>query len=102
MQERTLRPDAKKTKATFPIRTGYDPEMLFVECARCGMPIIWEPGKATRIINMAGIDPLELDSSCLLLTDGCPACSTKKEFNVQIFRVSTEAGTAFPMCSGNA
>lgn len=85
-----------------PAPGGYDPEMLFVECARCGAPVMWEPGKATRIMNMAGIDALELDSSCLLVTDGCSLCSAEKEFTVQIFRVSAGSGASLPPRTGNA
>ena len=53
---------------------GYDPELLYVECGRCGAPILWEPGRATRLLDEAGIDPLELDASCLLVTNACPMC----------------------------
>ena len=81
---------------------GYDPELLYVECARCGSPVMWEQGKATHIMKLAGIDPLELDSSCLLVTDGCPMCSGKDQFTVQIFRVSGDAQTRRPPFFGNA
>lgn len=84
------------------IHVGYDPELLYVECARCGSPVMWEQGKATHIMKMAGIDPLELDSSCLLVTDGCPMCSAKNQFTVQIFRVSGDAQTRRPPFFGNA
>lgn len=53
---------------------GYDPELLYVECGRCGAPVLWEPGRATRLLDEAGIDPLELDASCLLVTNACPLC----------------------------
>lgn len=53
---------------------GYDPELLYVECGRCGAPVLWEPGRATRLLDEAGIDPLELDASCLLVTNACPMC----------------------------
>ena len=81
---------------------GYDPELLYVECARCGSPVMWEQGKATSILKLAGIDPLELDSSCLLVTDGCPMCSGKDQYTVQIFRVSGNAHTRRPPFFGNA
>lgn len=54
---------------------GYDPELLYVECGRCGAPVLWEPGRATRLLDEAGIDPLELDASCLLVTNACPMCA---------------------------
>lgn len=55
-------------------RPGYDPELLYVECGRCGAPVLWEPGRATRLLEEAGIDPLELDAACLLVTNACPMC----------------------------
>lgn len=68
---------------------GLDPELLYVECGRCGAPVIWEKGRATTLLNEAGIDPIELDESCFLVTDACPMCSTqRKQYTVQIFRVS--------------
>jgi hypothetical protein len=66
---------------------GYDPELLYVECGRCGSPVMWEKGKASQILGLAGIDPLELDASCMLVTDGCPMCGGKGHYTVQIFRV---------------
>ena len=64
---------------------GYDPELLYVECGRCGSPVMWEKGKASQILGLAGIDPLELDASCMLVTDGCPMCGGKGHYTVQIF-----------------
>ncbi len=82
---------------------GYDPEMLFVECAKCGNPIIWEKGRSTEILEGAGIDPLELDAQCLLVTDGCPRCSRGGLYNVQIFRVQSPAKSMSPVgLTGNA
>lgn len=82
---------------------GYDPELLYVECGRCGAPILWEQGRATRLLDEAGIDPLELDASCLLVTNACPMCggpdspqgqegTTDEEpgYEVRVFRVSAE------------
>ena len=69
---------------------AFDPELLYVECGRCGAPVIWEEGRASKLLKEAGIDPLELDASCILVTDACPMCSSKKkQYTVQIFRVST-------------
>ncbi len=79
---------------------GFDPELLFVECSRCGAPILWEKGRATKLLDRAGIDPLELDSSCMLITDACPSCSEQKEYTVKIFRVCLEAD--FPLKPGHA
>ena len=84
--ERTLKLSAETSFISSP--QGYDPELLIVECARCGLPVLWERGRSTAILAGAGIDPLELDVHCLLLTDGCPQCSPGVGgFTVQVFRV---------------
>lgn len=88
--------------AALPAPQGYDPELLYVECGRCGSPVMWEQGKATHILNQAGIDPLELDASCLLVTDGCPMCGGKGHYTVQIFRVSAGVESRRPPYYGNA
>lgn len=84
------------------VPAGYDPELLYVECGRCGAPIIWEPGKATRILSAAGIDPLELDPSCLLLTDGCPHCTSQGPYVIQIVRFSNKPQGQRPPQVGHA
>lgn len=84
------------------IRRGYDPELLYVECGRCGSPVIWDEGSATSLLREAGIDPLELDSSCLLVTDGCPACAIGNHFTVQVCRVSAGTTHDHPQLYGNA
>ena len=81
---------------------GYGPELLYVECGRCGSPVMWEQGRASRILEQAGIDPLELDASCLLVTDGCPMCGSKGQYTVQIFRVSAGSETRRPPYYGTA
>lgn len=55
--------------------TYFDPELLYVECSRCGQPVIWENGEATEFVAWAGFTAWSLDSMCLILTDGCPACT---------------------------
>lgn len=55
-----------------------------------------------RILEQAGIDPLELDASCLLVTDGCPMCGSKGQYTVQIFRVSAGSETRRPPYYGTA
>lgn len=85
-----------------PLFRPFDPEMLFVECGRCGAPVLWEPGKTTRLLDEAGIDPLELDASCVLVTSGCPMCSAGQgPFTVRIFRIAA-AGTMLPLPCANA
>lgn len=81
---------------------GYDPELLYVECSRCGAPVLWEKGRATALLEQAGVDPLELDAHCLLLTDACPACGTGHEFTVRIFRVSPGGADSFSLPHGHA
>ncbi len=81
---------------------GYDPEMLYVECARCGSPVIWEPGRATALMQAAGIDPLELDPSCMLATDGCPLCSRRGQFRVQVLRLTAAPVHMRPRNQGSA
>lgn len=81
---------------------GYDPELLYVECGRCGAPVLWESGKATHLLDQAGVDPMELDPSCILVTDSCPACGQNPDCSVRIFRVSDTASGGFPPTHGNA
>ena len=96
----TLVPLQKRASGTTPdallpgFASGYDPELLMVECARCGLPVLWEHGRSTEVLNGAGIDPMELDAHCLLLTDGCPRCrpSSEKAFAVRVFRVTPGMG----------
>ena len=89
----------------FALTQGYDPELLIVECARCGLPVLWERGRSTEMLAMAGIDPLELDPHCLLLTEGGPRCSPENhgKFNVQVYRVVPGQGRVFgPQSAGTA
>lgn len=81
---------------------GFDPELLYVECANCGSPVIWEAGRATRILDDAGIDSRELDASCILLTEGCPACVFSREYPVRIFRLSPQGATHIEPLHGHA
>lgn len=83
-------------------KAGYDPELLYVECGRCGAPVLWEPGRATTLLEHAGVDPVELDASCMLMTDACPACGgSMDEFTVRIFRISDKPGSSFPPLIGH-
>lgn len=81
---------------------GYDPELLYVECGRCGSPVLWEPGRATALLTHAGVDPLEIDASCLLVTDACPACGAADEYSVRICRISDRHPNEMPPTHGNA
>lgn len=69
---------------------GLDPDLLYVECGRCGSPVLWDQGRAAILLKEAGIDPLELDINCFLVTDACPVCSNqRKQYTVQIYRLSS-------------
>ena len=92
----------KKLSILQKIAAGYDPELLYVECGHCGAPVLWDDGRATRLLTEAGIDPLELDSSCILVTEGCPACGDSDEYGVRIFRIAGESKVNLPPTHGNA
>lgn len=99
---RARRNSARHPGFMAPIPAGFDPELLYVECGRCGSPVLWEEGRATRLLHDAGIDPVEVDSSCILLTDGCPACGSGKEYSVRIFRLSEHGSSSFTPIHGHA
>lgn len=88
------KPEAAKTAS----RKGYDPELLFVECGHCGAPVIWEDGKASALMAHIGVDPLELDPYCLLITDGCPECRPGARHKVRILRLGLADGLFSPRC----
>lgn len=85
-----------------PVNRGFDPEMIYVECSRCGAPVLWERGRSTEIFKTAGIDPLELDASCMLVSDGCPACSRNPMYSVRMLRISTTPPSREPASKGHA
>ncbi len=85
-----------------PLQKGFDPEMLYVECSRCGAPVFLEPGRCTELLQSIGIDPLELDPSCLLLTNACPLCGKGHTFKVRIIRLSEVPLTSLPRNMGTA
>ena len=59
---------------------AFDPELMFVECFRCGEPLLWEPGRATAMLENAGVEPAILDEHCMILSDGCPNCTRGQVF----------------------
>ena len=72
-------PAEPETRRSVPAGDGsqdtlYDPELLYVECRRCGHPILWEPGRTTALLLAGGIDPALLDERCLIVSDGCSSC----------------------------
>ncbi|MCM0754824.1 hypothetical protein M7784_06140 [Desulfovibrio aminophilus] len=68
-----------------------DPELLYVECAQCGHPLLWAAGDTTRILLGAGIDPASLDETCMIVSDGCPRCAPgEKVFSTHVVRLATD------------
>lgn len=68
---------------------GYDPELMFVECARCGTPVMWEHGRATVVLHGAGVHAADLDDHCMIVTDGCAHCRPEeKEYRLKVIRIS--------------
>ena len=66
----------------------FDPELLYVECAKCGKPVLWSSGDTTRILAWAGIDAGALDEKCMIVSEGCPACQPgKHSFSTQVVRL---------------
>lgn len=66
----------------------FDPELLYVECAKCGQPVLWSPGDTTRILAWAGIDAHSLDEKCMIVSEGCPGCQPgKQSFSTQVVRL---------------
>lgn len=84
------------------ISRGYDPELVYVECGRCGAPVVWEKGRSTALFESAGIDPLELDASCILVTNGCSFCGSGHEYHARVFRMSSDPAMGMPPAYGNA
>ncbi|MFW5837760.1 MAG: hypothetical protein ACOCVM_07105 [Desulfovibrionaceae bacterium] len=72
---------------------AFDLEMLYVECGRCGEPVLWAPGDTTRLLTWAGVDPDGLDERCLIVSDGCPSCAPEEdEYDTQVVRLRPESG----------
>ncbi|MCI7568874.1 hypothetical protein [Desulfovibrio sp.] len=80
----------------------FDVDLLYVECGRCGAPVMWEGKRTAKLLKAAGIDPLELDASCLLMTDACPLCGGKSSYTVQIYRIGRSPEKLLPPFYGNA
>ena len=89
------------------LKKGYDPEMIYVECQKCGRPVVWAEGKTTAIITEAGIDIRQLDERCMIISDGCPTCASKTTggFGLSIVRLAgltPEEALLMEQNSGNA
>lgn len=76
--------------------TAFDPELLYVECAKCGQPVLWSPGDTTKVLTWAGIDARTLDEKCMIVSEGCPLCRPdQRSFSTQVVRLRT--GQAMPV-----
>jgi hypothetical protein len=72
--------------------TAFDPELIYVECGRCGEPVLWEPGDTTRLLACYGVDPDTLDERCLIISDGCRSCNPEAEgYATQVVRLRPAA-----------
>lgn len=74
----------------------YDLELLFVQCGICGRPVIWEEGRITTLLLSMGIDPLELDAYCMIMTHGCTFCRPGQEHFFTILRFSKDDAHFIP------
>lgn len=70
-----------------PDLTGFDLDLLYVECKHCGRPVVWNKGRTMEILEGVNLAEVALDSSCLILTHGCPRCTPgERKFHLQIVR----------------
>ena len=54
------------------------------------------------MLKEIGIDPLELDPSCILIADGCPMCSAGGRYGIRIHRITDVPFDRRPPEFGNA
>lgn len=68
--------------------TGFDPDLMYVECKHCGRPVLWTKGRTSQILEGADLTHERLDASCMILTHGCPRCVPgETQFRLQVVRV---------------
>lgn len=73
-----------------PSTPGYDLDLIYVECRLCGSPVLWGEGRTSRLIHASGMDASLLDSSCLILSEGCPQCKPNAPvYHLHVVRVAT-------------
>lgn len=69
----------------------FDPELLYVECSRCGQPVLWQNGMTSKLLKLADIDPSSLDERCVIMSEGCPGCTPgETSFMTQVVRLNKE------------
>jgi hypothetical protein len=56
-------------------RGTFDPDLLFIECAKCGRALNWEKGETSMFLVRSGISTGNLDLSYMILSMGCTDCS---------------------------
>lgn len=67
---------------------GFDPELLYVQCAHCSRPVMWTQGKLTQIVRDAGVSRAQLDATHFMFTEGCPQCNPEQtEFRIRLIRM---------------
>lgn len=75
----------------------YDPDLIYVECGKCGQPILWGPGQTKKILDAAEIADEEIDEHCAIISDGCPSCKPgETSFSTQIVRMNDEQEDTMP------
>ena len=83
---------------TITMSRTFDPELLYVECTKCGQPVLWKHGLTAKLLKMAKIDPSTLDERCVITSDGCPGCTPgETTFTTQVIRLNREKDDAEPM-----
>lgn len=70
MMVENTRPESTTTN-----KKTFDPELLYIECSQCGRALNWERGETSAFVNKAGISLSVLDSSYMIYSVGCPACT---------------------------
>ena len=84
----------KKAKRGLDVRLVHpprpmDPDLVYVECQRCGRPILWEDGRTATILSQAGIDVSGVDDHCFIASDGCPHCTPGEvSFETRLVRLN--------------
>lgn len=68
-----------------------DPNLLFIECLRCGRPLNFDPGMVTAALTGAGVDLSVIDLGHMIVTDGCPHCSPDAPgYPTELVRLNTD------------
>jgi hypothetical protein len=87
-QTDTIKASTREAFMEVPI---FDLELLYVECSRCGQPVLWNPGDTTKVLTWAGVDTRGLDEKCMIVSEGCPLCRPgQNSFSTQIVRLRSE------------